>query len=580
MKKQLEQLYSISQNKYLYYKKISQYFVLVRTLVLMLYIGLIVEGIKRVEIKPYFGLLFITLTIIFGVICIYHNKIRLKEEKHKISQEIIEEYYKRINNEWYEFQDLGLDLIDTNNHFLFDLDIVGKNSLFQYLNIAKSEGGKRKLIEKLSNPQVTALNLQQDQQAIKELKDNLQFCINFQIMLRNIKGDLSKQCELFNQKTAPHMIVFIINLVSSIVTLLLGILTFFSIIDSSFFSLLALLQLSFAFIVDKMCSKEFDIIKKASFSFRHLSPIFRLLSEYTFDSVKLKELQFKVQKGQQTFSKLNKIYNLNSCRNHFLGYVLSNSLLPLNTYILYSFHKVREQSTEDLRNSIEAFEWIEALISLSVIGVCKENVSIPTLNDNIKLSFKDIQHPLLNEKECISNSFESQNGINIITGSNMSGKTSFMRTIGMNLILMYAGTYVNASCFQAPYMKIFTSMRVSDDIERGVSTFYGELLRIKDIIDYLDNELPFIVFIDEIFKGTNYNDRIYGAKQVIAKIKRETSIVFITTHDFELCNDKNISNYYFEEYYEDNRIKFDYKIKEGKCKTTNAKYLMKQLNII
>ena len=124
MKKQLEQLYSINQNKYLYYKKISQYFVLVRTLVLMLYIGLIVEGIKRVEIKPYFGLLFITLTIIFGVICIYHNKIRLKEEKHKISQEIIEEYYKRINNEWYEFQDLGLDLIDTNNHFLFDCNYI------------------------------------------------------------------------------------------------------------------------------------------------------------------------------------------------------------------------------------------------------------------------------------------------------------------------------------------------------------------------------------------------------------------------------------------------------------------------
>lgn len=114
-----------------------------------------------------------------------------------------------------------------------------------------------------------------------------------------------------------------------------------------------------------------------------------------------------------------------------------------------------------------------------------------------------MKHPLLTESECIANDFSCGEEIVIITGSNMSGKSSFMRTIGVNLVLMYAGTYVNAEKFCAPFMRIFTSIGVQDDISRGISTFYGELLRIKKVLDYAENtaenEVPFIVFIDEIF---------------------------------------------------------------------------------
>ena len=161
----------------------------------------------------------------------------------------------------------------------------------------------------------------------------------------------------------------------------------------------------------------------------------------------------------------------------------------------------------------------------------------------------------------------------------MGGKTTFIRTIGINLILMQSGAYVCAEEFNASYFKIFTSMRVMDNVDKGISTFYGELLRIKDMVDY-NGMGNMLVLIDEIFKGTNYNDRMYGAKEVVRKLNNKSTISFITTHDFELCDSDNVVNYHVKEEYEGDKIIFDYKVRKGKCVSTNAKYLMKMLDIV
>ena len=167
----------------------------------------------------------------------------------------------------------------------------------------------------------------------------------------------------------------------------------------------------------------------------------------------------------------------------------------------------------------------------------------------------------------------------MITGSNMSGKTTFMRTIALNLILAYAGGFVfakNMSCFP---MHIMTSMRVKDNVEEGISTFYGELLRIKEMIEYSHKKQPMICFIDEIFKGTNSLDRIAGAKATIEKLSLPYAYTFLTTHDLELGQLKK-QNYHFDEYYEDEHIYFDYKIKKGISKSSNGQFLLKQVGIL
>ena len=232
-----------------------------------------------------------------------------------------------------------------------------------------------------------------------------------------------------------------------------------------------------------------------------------------------------------------------------------------------------------MQNTIIDIEELEALISLTGIGILKEEKCFPVKSNKVEIKFMEIKHPLLKEEICVDNDFDTKAQVNIITGSNMGGKTSFLRTIGINIVLMNAGTYVCAKSFRASYLKIFTSMRVGDDIEKGISTFYGELLRIKKAMDYL-NQGNMLVLIDEIFKGTNYQDRIYGAKKVIQRLQNQQVITFLTTHDFELCDEKNITNYHVKEYYEGDQIQFDYKIRKGKCTSTNAKYLMEKLEII
>ena len=278
--------------------------------------------------------------------------------------------------------------------------------------------------------------------------------------------------------------------------------------------------------------------------------------------------------------KLEFIDNLNNLKNNILSSFIFNGMFCVNIIVMYMYSMYQKEDALILKKGISDIEDLEVYISLANMGIVNDNVCMPDVIDDVNISFKNIRHPLLNSKISVGNDFNSSNGVNIITGSNMGGKTTFIRTIGINLVLMNAGSFVCADSFSSCYFKIFTSISVSDDIDKGISTFYAELLRINEAIKYKGGAR--IILVDEIFKGTNYNDRIYGAISVINKLCDDRTILFVTTHDFELCDidNSNVNNYYVKEYYEDDIIKFDYKIRKGKCNSTNAKYLMKKLNII
>ena len=167
----------------------------------------------------------------------------------------------------------------------------------------------------------------------------------------------------------------------------------------------------------------------------------------------------------------------------------------------------------------------------------------------------------------------------------MSGKTTYMRTLAGAVVLAYAGAPVCARFFSLTPLHIFTSIQVNDDMSQGISTFYAELLRIKQMVTFSHRELPMLICIDEIFKGTNSADRIIGAREAIKQLTRFYCITLVTTHDFELCDLKSpnaipVTNCHFEEYYEENKIKFDYKLKPGRCQTTNAQYLLRMAGIL
>ena len=197
---------------------------------------------------------------------------------------------------------------------------------------------------------------------------------------------------------------------------------------------------------------------------------------------------------------------------------------------------------------------------------------------------EEMGHPLIPNDVRVTNPLRLRNNIVIISGSNMSGKTTYLRTVGINIVLARAGGPVCAKEMTFSDLSVYTSMRIADDLNEGISTFYAELKRIKGILDAAKNDRTTLFLIDEIFRGTNSVDRLSGARTVITKLSKMGVSGMITTHDLELCDLQQtiprIQNYSFSEFYKDGQILFDYKIRPGKSKTTNAKYLMELLEIL
>ena len=304
-----------------------------------------------------------------------------------------------------------------------------------------------------------------------------------------------------------------------------------------------------------------------------------LFSQQEFKAEYLKKLQETVAKDTgviQGFKQLAKIvqaYNVSF--NPLVHQILSG--LVLWDYMLAMLVSRWKKKYSGVYHCFDVIAELEMLLSFSVIGNVRK-CSYAHIEDeaNVYLKGENMYHPLIMPDAAVPNSISLKGGVTIITGSNMSGKTTFLRTIAINLVLAYIGAPVCAESLSAARMKIFTSMRITDDIAGGISTFYAEILRIKAMAEFKKQKLPMICLIDEIFKGTNSADRIVGAKHVITSLGDDNCITAVSTHDFELCTLKNKSgneaeNYHFEEHYEEGQLSFDYKIKSGRCTTTNAR---------
>ncbi len=520
----------------------------------------------------------------FIILVIVHRIVDDKIDEIKTSLDLIKSYENRRSEEWKKED---YQCLIEGNSFLQDLNIVGKNSLSHYIDFTKSLGGKKALYDELSLKRVSKTRILENQGAIESIKNDFSFVIGLQEKLLKVedieKSDFSSLIKCFNRKLSYKTWHLVFSFVLSLITVVLIILSFFGIINFGVPLFFMLLLYSISYVVENKYRDVFEDISSSMLAFEKLKSTFLYLEGVEFKDKKCVKLLNNIKDGHDVLIRLTKIAEINMFRTNFILNFIMNGIFSLNIVIVYLYSKLLEEETEKFKRSIKALEEFEVLISLATIPLVRDSVCVPSITDEMELDVEEIRHPLLLESSCIPNDFKCLKDLNIITGSNMSGKTSFMRTIGVNLVLAYTGSCVCAKNFKTPIMKIFTSINVKDDIANGISTFYEELRRVKEVLDYSSSsDDKLVVFIDEIFKGTNYNDRILGAKEVLRKLKDVNCMVFLTTHDFELCEvkSKKICNYHFSESYKDDKIHFDYKIKEGQCKTTNAKYLMKKMGII
>lgn len=521
-----------------------------------------------------------------------HKRVKEQLQRAKGLITINEDYLKRLNGEWTHFEDKGEEFGEENHPYALDLDIVGEKSLFQLICVAHTWHGRRALAKILLTPHLEEEEILLRQQATKELTTKLDWIQKVEYVASKDKAyrqepkallnySLSEEKGIFLSKTVIRSIIGI-TLISLALAIVLGQTALYAI------ALLgAIIQLGLTAFYSHSIGHTLGVIRETHYKLEAYTAILETLKEETFMTKKLKEIKRALLEEEGSALKgLVQLTAIVDRANLTLQPLLA---IPLNALLLWNvrssiqLEEWKKVYGKSVQTWLEVIGELESLMSLSILWHLNEEVNYPLLETKgMSITAKNLGHPLINSEIRVTNDVEIKNSLWIITGSNMSGKTTFLRTIGINLVLAYSGAPIIGQKMQTGFFNIYTSMRIRDDLKEGISTFYAELIRIKSITEASKDKCPMLFLVDEIFRGTNSIDRITGAKSVLKGLNKEGVIGAITTHDLELCALETygrIKNFHFTEYYEEDKIKFDYKLKEGPSTSTNAKYLMKMVGI-
>jgi hypothetical protein len=319
--------------------------------------------------------------------------------------------------------------------------------------------------------------------------------------------------------------------------------------------------------------------------------LLHILEICPFQSERMQELKRFLQHGNSKASTRIRqlsglLYNLEARQNVYF-YALVSSTVLWDLFFLMRLEKWKQQADDDIHLWLHSISEAETLNSLAGFMYANPEYCLPEISaKNLQLEAQNMAHPLIPKEKRVSNTIALSGAgkTMVITGSNMSGKSTFLRTVGINAVLAMAGAPVCATHFTISIFQVFTSMRTQDSLEENVSSFYAELKRLKQLIDSLPAGNPILYLLDEILKGTNSQDRHSGAQALIRQLHRYNASGFISTHDLALGEMSHelpgfVSNYSFNSEVINDKLYFDYTLREGVCKSFNASKLMQQIGI-
>jgi DNA mismatch repair ATPase MutS len=309
----------------------------------------------------------------------------------------------------------------------------------------------------------------------------------------------------------------------------------------------------------------------------------------SFESEKLinlqKKLLFEKTNASQHLKKLAELFSKMDTMANLLTASVFNGTVLYHFYVFHSLIEWKRQNDKVLKVWLDVIGEIELLNSLANFSFNNPDFVFPILNTHFEISFAGLSHPLLNPMTRVGNevSFQPESFL-ILTGSNMSGKSTFLRSLGVNMVLAGIGSPVCASAANIHPLPVLVSMRLSDSLSDSESYFFAEIKRLKQIMEALENQLAFVL-LDEILRGTNSDDKRNGTIEVVKKVITKKAIGVIATHDIEVCLTANefpniLTNKCFEVDIIDDELHFDYKLRDGICKNKSATFLMKKMGVI
>lgn len=489
----------------------------------------------------------------------------------------------------------GNEYIHPDHDYSYDLDLFGENSFFQFLNRTVTFGGKNRLAESIQNSCQDAETIRQKQMAIMELADTLDWRQQFLASGRNAEnigsaGFLLQQRESIELKS--NAFLKIITIALPVITVLLGIFWVLESIPDPVFYAAVITQWILFIAYSKTISRFKRAYGLKTKLLNQYIDMLMLIEKKEFKSAHLVDLKSKLysheKSASQIISSLKNILNeLDYTQNILVGLVLDSIFLwdVRCIYQLNNWHLAYESHLEEW---FEVIARVDALISFANLHYNHPEWCLPVVNGKRSLiQAENLGHPLIAEDKRIDNHFALSNDerVVIITGANMAGKSTFLRTLGVNLILASQGCKVCASAFSFSPVRLFTHMRTSDNLMKDESYFYAELLRLQNMLELLRKGEDLFIIIDEMLKGTNSIDKLNGSIELLKQLIQLKTHCVVATHDLKLTEMAAqypgvVKNQCFEVNLTGDELKFDYKLKEGVTSTMNATFLMRKMGII
>jgi len=507
------------------------------------------------------------------------NKAKIRINKTEIA----------VLNRKFSHLDEGKNYVDPHHFYANDIDLFGKGSFFQYLNRTSTIYGKDKLASILTENNIDNIEAKQD--AIQELAEKSKWRENFSALASLIKVEnsparilkwISNYQSKFDRKYSKAPLLF------SIVSVTLLTLVSLSFISFTYVTIWFFVGLFITGRFLKLTSKVYTETDKIRDTFKQYQPLLQQIESENFTTSllfkKQKTIQSEQKKASLIFKKFIKILDAFDQRNNIIIAVLGNGLFLTEIRNAYKTEEWLNTYKHVVKKWFEVVAFFDAYNSLGNFTFNHPLFVFPTITkENNIVKAENLGHPLLYPESRVDNNFTiNTNNFFIITGANMAGKSTFLRTVSLSIVMANCGLPVCADQFNYKPIKLITSMRTVDSLSEDESYFYAELKRLKFIVEALENESYFVI-LDEILKGTNSKDKAIGSRQFIQKLSNTSATGIVATHDVSLCDLEKlptIENYFFEAEINNNELYFDYKLKKGICKNMNASFLLKQLKIV
>ncbi|MDO6760618.1 DNA mismatch repair protein MutS [Tamlana sp. 2_MG-2023] len=485
----------------------------------------------------------------------------------------------------------GLQFQDSNHFYSLDIDLFGRGSFYQFMNRTTSREGAKTLADLLKANHVSDIPLRQE--AIKELAEKTEFRQFYAATSSLIKVETPaefivnwiKDHKLFLNKT-----VFRLAQGFGMISILIFVLTVFNVITyKPLIAYWMFLGLGFSTIYLKKVNVLASKTDKVRDTFRQYATLLDLIEKETFTSALLKEkqqlIQAEAKKASAIFKAFSKSLDALDNRNNLIGAMFGNGLFLMDIKNSYQVEQWISEYGNVVSEWFEVVAFFDAYNSLGTYAYNHPDFVFPEImKDGPVIKATGLGHPLLSKTKRVDSDVIIDNEqFFIVTGANMAGKSTFLRTISLHIVMANTGLPVCAKASVYSPVKLITSMRTTDSLTDESSYFFSELTRLKYIVDAIKKE-PYFIILDEILKGTNSTDKAIGSKKFVEKLVASDATGIIATHDLSLCEiEKELSevkNYYFDAEIINDELHFDYRLKKGVCQNMNASFLLKKMEIV